>query len=125
MNKIPRVYISEMTFGESHYVRGNLKWRADTLYKFAEQEGLTEFDYPLVAFNMSVNDVFALENLSDFIFQMKRVSNCDYSIPIILDDYGQAADGYHRVCKAILDGKESIKAIRLNRMPEADYVINE
>lgn len=125
MNKIPKVYISEMTFGESCYVRGNLKWRADTLYKFAEQEGLVEFDYPLVVFNMSVNDAFALENLSDFIFQMKRVNNCDYSIPIILDDYGRIADGYHRVCKAILDGKESIKAIRLNRMPEADWVLNE
>ena len=121
----PKVYIPEMTFGESHYVRGNLKWRADTLYKFAEQEGLVEFDYPLVAFNTSNNDAFNLENLSDFIFQMKRVLNCDYSIPIILDDYGQVADGYHRICKAILYGRESIKAIRLNRMPEADCVIND
>lgn len=121
---IPKVYISQMTFDESCYVRGNLKWRAETLYKHAKKQGLEPFDYPLVAFDQSTNG-FENENISDFIFHMKRVNECDYNYPIILDDFGQVADGYHRICKAIIDGKETIKAIRLNDMPECDWVLSE
>lgn len=116
-NKAPKVYISDMSFDESAYVRGNYRWKASDLYDYIKQQNIQPFDLPLAGINLLGSKAFALDNLDDFIFQCKRVINCDTSIPIILDDYGQIADGYHRVCKAIIDGKTHIKAYRLNKMP--------
>lgn len=41
-------------------------------------------------------------------------------LPIILDDLGYITDGWHRVAKAILEGKETIKAVRIQNMPAPD-----
>lgn len=120
----PKVYISDMTFEESCYIRGDLKWKASSLYKEAELQNLKPFDYPLAVFDLTSSDIFDLENINSFIFQCKRVQNCDKSIPIILDDYGQIADGYHRICRAIIDGDTTIKAYRLTKMPKEDYLLN-
>lgn len=121
----PKVYVSDMQFEESSYIRGDSRWMASTLYDKAKADKLKPFDYPLAAFNMLEVDPFNLSNLKFFIFQCKRVLNCDTSIPIILDDYGQVADGYHRICKAILEGKTTIKAYRLQEMPPVDEYLKE
>ena len=63
---------------------------------------------------------FALDNLDDFIYQMKRTHNTDLKYPIIIDDKGTVADGYHRIAKAIFEGRTTIKAYRLKYMPSAD-----
>ena len=65
---------------------------------------------------------FDLNSLDDFIFQCKRVKNTDTKIPIILDSCGVVADGYHRIARAILDGKKTIKAYRITNMPKPDKV---
>ena len=57
---------------------------------------------------------------------MKRVLEADYEkYPIILDNYGNVADGNHRICHAILDGKTSVLAYRLQTMPEPDFIKEE
>ena len=53
------------------------------------------------------------------------MQDCSLNYPIILDDCGQIADGYHRLCKAILEGRETIKAIRLEEMPAPDRIEEE
>ena len=71
------------------------------------------------------NKIWKAQTLYDFIFQCKRVNQCSLEYPIILDEVGQIADGYHRLCKAILEGKETIKAIRLLEMPAPDIISEE
>lgn len=115
------VKISQMTFGESEFVRGNKVWRAETLYLFAKAKGYPVLDLPLWAVDLT-DKAFLADNLSQFIFQCKRVQDCSLDYPIILDDCGQIADGYHRVCKAIIEGRETIKAIRLEAMPAPDRI---
>lgn len=117
-----KVPISSMTFGESEYHRGNKVWKARTLYEFAENKKYPVMDMPLWCINLSDENVFTTTPLKTFIFQCKRVINCSLEYPIILDDYGQIADGYHRLCKAILEGRETIKAIRLYEMPDPDRI---
>ena len=116
----PVVDISVFAFEESQYKRGEKVWLATTLLRAVKDQKLKAFDYPLAAFNL-LNLGFRLENTDDFIWQMKRTLNADYSHPIILDDYGQVADGFHRICHAILDGKTTIKAYRLKVMPSYDF----
>lgn len=53
---------------------------------------------------------------------MRRVMNADTSIPIIISPKGQIADGCHRVMRALLDGKPTIKAYRLKEFPYVDHV---
>lgn len=115
------VKISQMTFGESEFVRGNKVWRAETLYLFAKAKGYPVRNLPLWAVDLT-DKAFSADNLSQFIFQCKRVQDCSLDYPIILDDCGQIADGYHRVCKAIIEGRETIKAIRLEAMPAPDRI---
>lgn len=117
--KFPKVSVDSMSFEESSYIKGNYRWKAKTLYDAIKLQGLKPFDVPLAAINLE-NLYFGVDSTTSFIFQCKRVRNCDTSIPIILDNDGVIADGYHRVCRAILDGDESIKAYRLNTMPTPD-----
>lgn len=113
----PVVEIEGCTFEESTYVRGNKRWKASDLYALANKLKLKPFDYPLAAFDQT-NKPFRMECMDDFIFQCNRVKNCDPHKPIMFDDLGQIADGYHRICKAILLGWTSIKAYRLPYMPD-------
>lgn len=119
-----KVRISQMTFGESEFVRGNKVWRAESLYLFAQAKGYEVRDLPLWAVDLT-DHPFPADNLSQFISQCKRVQDCSLNYPIILDDCGQIADGYHRLCKAILEGRETIKAIRLEEMPAPDRIEEE
>lgn len=112
--------ISSMEFGESHYVRKDGTWKAQTLYDFAKAKEYPVADMPLWCVDLS-KEAFESSPFKTFIFQCKRVNDCSLDYPIILDEKGVIADGYHRVCKAILEGRETIKAIRLLEMPAPDY----
>lgn len=120
-NRPPIVEFGDFSFEESRYNRGDKYWMATTLLKACHDQELEPFDYPMACYDMN-NKYFSLENMDDFVWQMKRCMNADYSKPIILDELGQVADGNHRICKAILDGKRSILAYRLKAMPEPDFV---
>lgn len=112
-----------MNFSEGEYSYKDRVWKASTLCLFAQERGYPTFDLPLAGIDLSV-EAFDASNLKEFIFQCKRVNECSLDYPIILDERGIIADGYHRVCKAILEGRETIKAIRLEEMPAA-YIIKE
>jgi hypothetical protein len=49
----------------------------------------------------------------------------DLSHPIILDPSGRVMDGMHRVCKALVLGIGSVKAVQFSSMPEPDFVGRE
>ena len=116
--------IDNMTFSESCYQRGNKIWNAQTLYDFAKAKEYPVMDMPLWNIDLTA-EPFECNQLHTFIYQCKRVRDCSLDYPIILDNVGQIADGYHRLCKAILEGKETIKAIRLLEMPAPDRIEKE
>lgn len=116
--------IENITFDRSEFRRDNNVWRAETLYLFAKAKEYPVLDLPLWAIDLS-DEPFESRNLKQFIENVKRVNDCSLEHPIILDDNGQIADGYHRLCKAILEGHETIKAIRLEEMPTPDRIENE
>ena len=117
--KAPKVEFENFTFEESRYRRGSNIWYATTLMRAVKEQKLEPFDYPLAAANLSILG-FKVENNDDFCWHVKRVLNADYSKPIIIDDHGEIADGYHRIIHAIIDGKAIIKAYRLKYMPPVD-----
>lgn len=91
-----KVPIDNMTFAESEYLRGNKVWKAQTLYNFAKAKEYPVRDMPLWNIDLTV-EPFECSQLHSFIFQCKRVRDCSLDYPIILDEVGQIADGYHRL----------------------------
>ena len=122
VSKPPVISFGSLSFEESNYERGGKHWMATTLIRACKDQGLEPFEYPLASYHLC-DKCFALDNTDDFIWQMKRTLEADYEkYPIILNDYGQVCDGNHRICHAILDGKTSVLAYRLLRMPAPDFV---
>jgi hypothetical protein len=53
---------------------------------------------------------------------VRLMEESDLSFPIILSSDGRVMDGMHRVCKALLLGREAIEAVRFESDPKPDYV---
>lgn len=56
--------------------------------------------------------------LRTFVSHMMHVRDADLKFPIILDEDGNIFDGLHRVAKALLEGRKTIKAVRFEINPE-------
>ncbi len=52
----------------------------------------------------------------------KLMQAADLDYPIILASDGRVMDGMHRVAKALLEGRETIDAVRFETDPPPDYV---
>jgi hypothetical protein len=52
----------------------------------------------------------------------KLMNETDLRHPIVLSQDGRVMDGMHRVCKALVEGKETIRAVRFEVDPKPDYV---
>ena len=47
----------------------------------------------------------------------RDIYEADLSYPIILSPTGEVLDGWHRICKAFLQGIEELDAVQLTTMP--------
>lgn len=120
-DKFPKVSIDTMTFGESRYKRNGYTWLAATLVAYAKRRKLKPFKLPLAGFDSGVYNLSSRDmNINEIAYQFKRVQTCDLKYPIILDDNGSVADGYHRIIKAMCLGYSYVWAIRLPEMPPYD-----
>jgi len=52
---------------------------------------------------------------------MRLIMAADLSWPILICPAGRVMDGMHRVVKAMLEGRSTIKAFRLSVLPAPDY----
>lgn len=83
-------------------------------------KNLPVFEIPLAAIHIG-EKVFSESRTARAIAEhVKRVNETDLKYPIILDPDGFIVDGWHRVVKALLEERETIKAVRLEEMPAYD-----
>jgi len=111
-----KVEIESTTVVNNYYTRDGYSWAALNLIE--ESKKYETFDYPLAGADLSY--CWPIKNMKEFLEHVKRVKETDEKYPILLDDFGFVCDGRHRICKAILAGKETIKAIRFPKMPNYD-----
>jgi hypothetical protein len=50
------------------------------------------------------------------------IADADLSFPIVLDSSGKLMDGMHRVCKALLGGAHTVRAVQFVQDPLPDHV---
>ena len=58
----------------------------------------------------------------DVVEHVRLIQDCDFDYPVILSPDGRVMDGMHRICKALLLGREHIEAVRFAEDPQPDYV---
>ncbi len=77
-----------------------------------EAKDLPEFDLPLAGLDLRQN-IWGNADIFGLAYHCKRVNRADLSYPIILAWDGAVADGRHRIIKALMLGKTTIKAKRI------------
>ena len=99
--------------GEQMIELGRNKWNVGRLFLLSKD--LKVMTIPLDHLNI----FYKYEDLTlrELVGHMKSVNDSDLSFPIILDEDGEIMDGRHRVMKAILTGKKTIKAVRFDKNP--------
>ena len=77
-----------------------------------ECKHLKPFDMPLAGLDLTA-EIWSEANIYLLAFHVKRCMDADLSKPIILDWNGAIADGRHRIIRALVEGKKTIKAVRM------------
>lgn len=115
-HKVPVITFTQFSFDESQYQYGTSKWDAPTLVEYCKRNKYPTFDMPLACVDLAKMP-WKIGNFNDLMWHLQRVKNADLSHPIILDDDGIICDGWHRVAKAFMENKTTVKAIRMLNMP--------
>lgn len=106
--------ISEQSVEDDH---GNV-WKVSDISVAAKD--LDVMDIPLD--HLCIDRKIAETSLRQFVAHMKMVLDADLSYPIILDENGNIFDGRHRAALALLNGDETIKAVRFDKDPAPTFV---
>ena len=94
-------------------------WYIPTLLKYAEENHVIEMDLDLASIDLSVMP-WSCKSILQFIQHCIDVEDVSFKYPVLLSPGGWVMNGWHRVVKGILDGKTTIKAIRLLELPKCD-----
>lgn len=95
-------------------------WRAETLYRAVKDQKLKPFRLPFKHIDIGVLP-FKIGDLEDFVNHLIRVNLTDLSIPVLLEERGYIVDGWHRVARAISEGRRWVLAYRLKENPPFDF----
>lgn len=112
------IKIEECAVHESRFRDGDKYWLATQLIEQAKDLPVVEI--PLCAIPTGSKVWEPIQSAHQLARHMKRVLNTDLNYPIILNEEGFIMDGWHRVTKALLEGRETIKAVRFEKTPPPD-----
>ena len=92
---------------------GRHSWSVSRLFELSKN--LPVMEIPLD--HLNVYSQYEKLTLRDMVMHMRAVNLSELETPIILDEDGEIMDGRHRIMKAMLLGKETIKAVRFDENP--------
>jgi len=104
---------------------GLLAWDVDHLVELSK--GLLRIHVPLVDIR-ELDQTFWFDAKGDMptcrriALHAKLISETDLGPSIILSQDGRVMDGMHRVCRALIEGMETIQAVQFEECPEPDYI---
>jgi len=105
--------------------RGVLIWDVHRLVELSKDS--QPFDQPLEQIR-ELDQTFWFEHEGDrptcrrIAEHAKLIAETDLAYPIILGADGRVMDGMHRVCKALVQGHRTVRAVRFDEDPEPDFV---
>ena len=109
----------------SRYVAGRkLIWDVHRLIELSRNFPVQQIALPQIA---ELDEPFWFDGAAkpvcrEIALHAKLMLETDLAYPIILSADGRVMDGMHRVCKAWLEGKTTLAAVRFEQDPAPDYV---
>lgn len=114
------VEFNEVKLSENDYVDGNgNRWCAVKLIQSVKEQGLVPFKLPLQCIDISVSVWGDCSSIYSMANHVRRALDGDSTYPVIMDHTGFIIDGWHRVLRALIEGKEYIMAVRFNKSSPA------
>ncbi len=99
-------------------------WAVARLIEYGKD--LEPFDIPLSAIDISRKPFKAgTMTAREVAEHVKRTLEADLQYPVIMDPDGYIMDGWHRVMRALVEGRETIKAVRFEKMPPWEFKEDE
>jgi hypothetical protein len=120
--------MKQVSDGHSHTIGKDgrkYKWYVKRLWQLAKD--LPQFEYEVASFKGFDQDFWFGDRIKPTIANVlahhQKIQNADLSFPIIISEDGLIMDGVHRICKADLEGRKTIPAVRFIKNPEPDEII--
>jgi len=101
------------SMGDQRINHGNGVYSVPSLIEHSKD--LPVMDIPIV--HLSLGYTYDNVTLREMVQHMLHVQEADLDYPIILDEDGGILDGRHRLMKSLLEGKDTIKAVRFTKNP--------
>ena len=92
-------------------------WSVARLVELSKDLPIFEAPVAAIATDYTITDSNDIRN---FVAHVKKVLEADLDYPIILAANGVIMDGRHRLAKAILEGRKTIKCVRFEVDPPPD-----
>ena len=107
-------------------------WPGDAGPDAWDVDRLIELSAALRVEEMALDDISEIDSVYWFdesevptvrkvVEHFRLVKEVDLSYPVILGPDNRVMDGMHRVARALLEGRSTIKAVRFRTLPEPDY----
>lgn len=120
----PIVQLDGCKLSENVATIGTSVYHIAHLLEKVKEADLKVFELPLAGIDLD-NEILVSKTVKELAEHIKRCLEVDTSYPIILNENGTILDGWHRIVKALVDGKETIKAVRFQEEPRASYIKTE
>lgn len=107
-------------------LRGNqvFTWYTERLWKLAAE--LPVFEFEVATFNCFNEDVWFggvhTPTVNKVLEHYRKIAKANFEYPIIFSQDGSIFDGVHRICRAHLDGRKTIPAVKFEQDPEPDLI---
>jgi hypothetical protein len=103
-------------------------WHLDRVQALAAE--LPVFQKPLAELEASLDEVawygdgyhYGRLTVREVAQHSRRIAQASFDRPIILSSEGWLMDGFHRLARAYLDGRESILAVQFSEDPPPDRI---
>ena len=120
MSSYPAVKIDGCFVADNTCSSDGKVWTVTNL--IARAKDLEPFDLPLAAIYSGTEVWTPVGSAYGIAHHVRRALDVNTEYPIILCQQGFIMDGWHRVLRALIDGKTTIKAVRFVETPPYDYL---
>lgn len=84
-------------------------------------KGLPVFEFDITTIDLDTVLKWKISTLRDYVVHYIRVTKVDSDRPLIFNSKGILMDGWHRLVKALSQGKKILMAVKFEVDPEPDF----
>jgi len=107
---------------DQQYQNGNKLWSIPRLIQLSSKFKV----YKLPIKHLNVWGIYRESpDTLDYVNELKKIRDADMKYPIIIGPDGSILDGRHRVLHALLNDLKYVKAVRFDKMPYRDAILED